>query len=139
MNNNSTLSNRHETLFLWEVRKSNPNGDPSGNEPRIDRYTKSCDVTDVCIKRSIRDYIGKTKGIDSILVTRLGEEIPKTVTFTERITDFLFGSEDKKKKIFQIVDNSIGNIIEDFRIKLRELEQKISTAKDKKRKNWKKK
>lgn len=51
------LTNRHESLFLWDVRKSNPNGDPSGNEPRIDRHTKKCDVTDVCIKRTVRDYI----------------------------------------------------------------------------------
>lgn len=29
------LSHRHETLFLWDVRKSNPNGDPNGNEPGL--------------------------------------------------------------------------------------------------------
>lgn len=98
---NNTLSNRHETLFLWEVRKSNPNGDPNGNEPRIDRYTKRCDVTDVCIKRSVRDYISKIKGIDSIIVTKLGEDISETVTLNERIERFLFIDEKLKEDIIK--------------------------------------
>ena len=93
---NNSLSNRHETLFLWEVRKSNPNGDPSGNEPRIDRHTKKCDVTDVCIKRSIRDYIAIKSSIDSILVTKLGEDTSETVTLNERIVSYLFGSKPKE-------------------------------------------
>ena len=107
-----TLTNRHETLFLWDVRKSNPNGDPSGNEPRIDRYTKRCDVTDVCIKRSIRDSISREIGQDSILITRLGEDTSQIVTLTERVTDFLFGSEDKKKKTFEVVETSLKKDIE---------------------------
>lgn len=98
---NNTLSNRHETLFLWEVRKSNPNGDPNGNEPRIDRYTKKCDVTDVCIKRSVRDYISKIRGIDSIIVTKLGEDVSETVTLNERIERFLFIDEKLKKVIIE--------------------------------------
>lgn len=80
-----TLSHRHETLFLWDVRKSNPNGDPNGNEPRMDRYTKRCDVTDVCVKRAVRDYIGRENGVGSLLVTRLGLRI---VTLTERLEEF---------------------------------------------------
>ncbi len=89
---NSTLSNRHETLFLWDVRKSNPNGDPNGNEPRIDRHTKKCDVTDVCIKRSVRNYMAVKDGIDSLLVTKLGEDSSQTVTLNERIASYLFNS-----------------------------------------------
>ena len=95
---NSTLSNRHETLFLWEVRKSNPNGDPSGNEPRIDRHTKKCDVTDVCIKRSTRDYIAIKEGIDSLLITKLGIDLSQTKRVTDRITVYMFGTLEKKNK-----------------------------------------
>lgn len=91
--NEATLTNRHETLFLWDVRKSNPNGDPSGNEPRIDRYTKKCDVTDVCQKRSVRNYLVTRYGIDSILVTKLGEDTSETVRITKRISNYLFGSK----------------------------------------------
>lgn len=130
--NNITLSNRHETLFLWEVRKSNPNGDPSGNEPRIDRHTKKCDVTDVCIKRSVRDYIAKIKYVDSILITRLGEDASRIVTLTERVTDFLFGSEDKKNKTFDVVKASLKNVLNDIRVKPQDIEQTLSEAKEKK-------
>lgn len=104
---NTTLSNRHETLFLWEVRKSNPNGDPSGNEPRIDRHTKRCDVTDVCIKRSVRDYIGTNEGIDSLLVTKLGIDLSETVRVTDRIVDYLFGTPEKTDKSKKLVEDII--------------------------------
>jgi len=126
---NTTLTNRHETLFLWDVRKSNPNGDPSGNEPRIDRHTKKCDVTDVCIKRSVRDYIAKTSGVDSILITRLGEDSSQIVTLTERITDFLFGSDEKKEKIIKVVENSIQDALKKIGVKIQEIEDKKSKAK----------
>lgn len=107
--NNNTLSNRHETLFLWEVRKSNPNGDPNGNEPRIDRYTKRCDVTDVCIKRSVRDYIAVKDGIDSLLVTKLGEDASETVRVTDRIIDYLFGTPEKTDKSKKLVEETIAD------------------------------
>ncbi len=126
---NTTLSNRHETLFLWDVRKSNPNGDPSGNEPRIDRHTKKCDVTDVCIKRSARDYIAKTNGLDSILITRLGEDSSQIVTLTERITDFLFGTDEKKEKTAQIIENSLKDPLKQIEEKIQEIEGKKSKSK----------
>ncbi len=105
------LTNRHETLFLWDVRKSNPNGDPSGNEPRIDRYTKKCDVTDVCIKRSIRNFIATKYGLNTILVTKLGEEASETVTLTDRISKYLFGTDEQTKKTKEIVEKRMeGNL-----------------------------
>jgi Cas7 group CRISPR-associated protein Csh2 len=131
---NATLTNRHETLFLWDVRKSNPNGDPSGNEPRIDRHTKKCDVTDVCIKRSVRDYLIKLKGVDSILITRLGEDTSQIVTLTERLTDFLFGSEEKKIKTLKVVKDSLKKALEDLKIKAQNIEQKLSVSKKEKEK-----
>ncbi len=110
--NNNTLTNRHETLFLWEVRKSNPNGDPSGNEPRIDRHTKKCDVTDVCIKRSVRNYIEVKYGVDSILVTKLGEDISETVTLNDRIVNYLFNNNNLARTVTLIRDVIIGRLDE---------------------------
>jgi CRISPR-associated protein Cas7/Csh2 subtype I-B len=111
---NTTLTKRHETLFLWEVRKSNPNGDPNGNEPRIDRHTKRCDVTDVCIKRTIRDYISAKHGLDSIIVTKLGEDVSETVTLNERIERFLFENDRLKKDVIDSIKNEIrDNLSED--------------------------
>lgn len=136
---NPILSNRHESLFLWEVRKSNPNGDPNGNEPRIDRHTKKCDVTDVCIKRSARDYIAKTNGHDSILITRLGDDSSQIVTLTERITAFLFGSDEKKKKTAQVVENSLQDALKEIEKKIQGIEEKKSkTKKDDEKKEFEK-
>lgn len=104
---NNILQNRHETLFLWDVRKSNPNGDPNGNEPRIDRHTKKCDITDVCIKRSIRNYIANKNGLNNILVTKLGEDASETVTLTDRISRYLFGTDEQIKKIRELVEKQV--------------------------------
>ncbi len=110
---NSTLSNRHETLFLWEVRKSNPNGDPNGNEPRIDRHTKRCDVTDVCIKRSVRDYIAMKDGVDSLLVTKLGRDASETVTLNKRIETYLFNNSKLTDTIKLIKETVNGRLNQD--------------------------
>lgn len=104
---NNILQNRHETIFLWDVRKSNPNGDPNGNEPRIDRHTKKCDITDVCIKRSIRNYIANKNGLNNILVTKLGEDASETVTLTKRISNYLFGTSEQIKKTKEIVEKHV--------------------------------
>ena len=52
------LTNRHDILFLFEVTNGNPNGDPdAGNMPRLDPNTNHGIVTDVCLKRKVRNYI----------------------------------------------------------------------------------
>ncbi len=57
------MVNRGEILFLYEVRMSNPNGDPADeNKPRIDEETGRNIVTDVRLKRTIRDYIDSVYG-----------------------------------------------------------------------------
>ncbi len=52
------LQNRYEFVMLFDVENGNPNGDPdAGNMPRVDAETSRCIVTDVCIKRKIRNYV----------------------------------------------------------------------------------
>lgn len=52
------ISNRSEILFLYDVKDNNPNGDPlDDNKPRIDEETMQNLVTDVRLKRTIRDYL----------------------------------------------------------------------------------
>ncbi len=49
---------RHEIVLLFDVRDGNPNGDPdAANQPRLDPETGQGLVTDVCIKRKIRNYV----------------------------------------------------------------------------------
>lgn len=56
--NNDILSNRHDFLILFEVTNGNPNGDPdAGNMPRLDPNTSRGLVSDVCLKRKVRNYI----------------------------------------------------------------------------------
>ena len=55
---NDTLTNRHDFLLLFEVTNGNPNGDPdAGNMPRIDPNTNRGIVTDVCLKRKVRNFV----------------------------------------------------------------------------------
>lgn len=52
------LTNRHDFLLLFEVVNGNPNGDPdAGNMPRIDPNTNKGIVSDVCLKRKVRNYV----------------------------------------------------------------------------------
>ena len=52
------IKNRYEFVILFEVENGNPNGDPdAGNMPRIDPETNLGLVTDVCLKRKIRNYV----------------------------------------------------------------------------------
>lgn len=56
--NNSILTNRHDILFLFDVKNGNPNGDPdAGNMPRIEPNSNRGLVSDVCVKRKVRNYI----------------------------------------------------------------------------------
>ena len=56
------IKNRYEFVILFDVENGNPNGDPdAGNMPRIDPETNLGIVTDVCIKRKIRNYIETVK------------------------------------------------------------------------------
>lgn len=57
------IKNRSEILFCYDVTDANPNGDPlDGNKPRIDEETKINLVTDVRLKRTVRDYLYAYKG-----------------------------------------------------------------------------
>jgi CRISPR-associated protein Csd2 len=54
----SSLTNRHDILILFEVTNGNPNGDPdSGNMPRVDPSTSLGLISDVCLKRKVRNFV----------------------------------------------------------------------------------
>ena len=58
----STIQNRYEFVIFFDVENGNPNGDPdAGNMPRIDPETGYGLVTDVCLKRKIRNYVEAVK------------------------------------------------------------------------------
>ena len=59
------IQNRYDFVYLFDVVNGNPNGDPdAGNLPRLDPETNRGLVTDVCLKRKIRNFVSMTKGDD---------------------------------------------------------------------------
>lgn len=69
------VKNRSEIIFLYDAKRCNPNGDPmDGNRPRIDEESGRCLVTDVRLKRTVRDYLmeigydGKTDADKDIFI-----------------------------------------------------------------------
>lgn len=55
---NNYIQNRYDFVFLFDVKDGNPNGDPEmDNQPRIDFETREGLVSDVCIKRKVRNYV----------------------------------------------------------------------------------
>lgn len=66
MNNITSLQKRYDFMILFDVKDGNPNGDPdAGNLPRVDAETGHGLVTDVCLKRKIRNYVGLKNGDQS--------------------------------------------------------------------------
>jgi CRISPR-associated protein Csd2 len=56
------MNNRYDFVYLFDVTDGNPNGDPdAGNLPRVDPETGHGLVTDVCLKRKVRNYVLLTK------------------------------------------------------------------------------
>ena len=61
----STVDRRYDLVMLFDVTDGNPNGDPdAGNQPRTDPQTLQGLVTDVCIKRKIRNAVAAIKGTE---------------------------------------------------------------------------
>ena len=58
----SELKNRIDFVYIFDVQDGNPNGDPdAGNLPRVDAETGMGLVTDVCLKRKVRNYVQVAK------------------------------------------------------------------------------
>ena len=59
----TVLNNRYDFVYLFDVTNGNPNGDPdAGNLPRLDPETNQGLVSDVCLKRKVRNYVVMTQG-----------------------------------------------------------------------------
>ena len=59
----TTIRNRYDFVYLFDVTNGNPNGDPdAGNLPRLDPETNQGLVSDVCLKRKVRNYVSMTRG-----------------------------------------------------------------------------
>ncbi len=69
------LENRYDFVLLFDVKDGNPNGDPdAGNLPRVDAETGKGLVTDVSLKRKVRNYVGITKDQTEITESLEGDQ-----------------------------------------------------------------
>ena len=71
------IKNRHEFVILFDIENGNPNGDPdAGNMPRIDPETGYGLITDVCLKRKIRNYVETVKEDEPGYSIYIKEDVP---------------------------------------------------------------
>jgi CRISPR-associated protein Csd2 len=107
-----TIQNRYEFVYLFDVTNGNPNGDPdAGNMPRLDPDSSKGLVTDVCLKRKIRNFIAMTeadtqgydiyvkeksvlnnqnkKAYDALGIKPIDKRLPKEEEKARAITDWM--------------------------------------------------
>ncbi len=102
----TTLSNRNEFLFLYDIKMGNPNGDPDENRPRV-LPDNTVFVTDVRLKRFVRDYF-KQIGEDILVDTIDG----RTTNLTGRVAHYLVKNNLKRATGSEIVDILQGAFID---------------------------
>jgi len=101
-----TLSNRHEFLFLYDIKMGNPNGDPDENRPRV-LPDETHYVTDVRLKRFARDFM-KARG-EEILVDNIEG---KTTNLTGRVIDYLQKNNRQEANGEELVNILLGAFID---------------------------
>ncbi len=93
------ISNRYEFVLLYDVENGNPNGDPdAGNMPRIDPETGYGIVTDVCLKRKIRNYVEMVKGDEPGYRIYVKEGIPLNQNHVEAYKAVNLPTDEKNFK-----------------------------------------
>ncbi|MEJ1342566.1 MAG: type I-C CRISPR-associated protein Cas7/Csd2 [Candidatus Sedimenticola sp. (ex Thyasira tokunagai)] len=106
------MQNRYDFIYLFDVKDGNPNGDPdAGNLPRVDAETGHGLVTDVCLKRKVRNFVGLAHGEEppyeiyvkekAVLnsqhkrayqafdLTPVSKKLPKKVEDAKKVTGFM--------------------------------------------------
>lgn len=107
------IKNRYEFVILFDVENGNPNGDPdAGNMPRIDPETGYGLVTDVCLKRKIRNYVETVKEGEAGYEIYIREDVPLNRS-DERAYEYL-GVKDKTVKDLKKKDSGADEKIRDF-------------------------
>ena len=105
------IKNRYDFVILFDVENGNPNGDPdAGNMPRIDPETGYGLVTDVCLKRKIRNYVETVKENDENYRIYIKDTVPLNRSDADTIKA-LGISEDLKaaKKSDPDIDRRLRN------------------------------
>ncbi len=110
------IKNRYEFVILFDVENGNPNGDPdAGNMPRVDPETGYGLVTDVCLKRKIRNYVEEVKDGAPSYEIYIKDNVPLN-TSDKRAYQQL-GIEEAKIKEIRKSDPALDVKVRDFMCK----------------------
>ena len=107
------IKNRYEFVVFFDVENGNPNGDPdAGNMPRIDPETGYGLVTDVCLKRKIRNFVETAKEGESGYRIYIKDNVP--LNTSDREACDYFGVVPEKLKEAKKKDPDLDEKIRDF-------------------------
>lgn len=129
---------RHDFVLFFDVTNGNPNGDPdAGNLPRFDPETNHGFVTDVALKRKIRDYVSLIEekpihiqsrtALNTLYFQTMKEEgfdFPEAEVNDEEFFEWL---KDEASEVFEVVEENIVKYTHEF-TKAKDIEDKIKEA-----------
>jgi len=136
----SDIQNRSEILFLYDIENANPNGDPNDdNKPRIDEESGKNIVTDVRLKRTIRDYVLSkvVKGNDIFVQEKIYDEEGHIQDAKLRATDYLQKTDEELSTMSaeqqkQVIAEAVLNECIDIRLFGATIPLELKIKKDKK-------
>ena len=109
------IHNRYEFVILFDVENGNPNGDPdAGNMPRVDPETSLGLVTDVCLKRKIRNFVETVKEGDPGYRIYVKDSVPLNRSDAEACAYLQVGSDDKALKKAKKDDPDLDRKLRDW-------------------------
>lgn len=109
------IKNRYDFVLLFDVENGNPNGDPdAGNMPRIDPESGYGLVTDVCLKRKIRNYVETVKEDAPGYRIYIKDQVPLNTSDKEACAYLGVPGDDKGLKEAKKKDASLDKKIRDF-------------------------
>ena len=108
------IKNRYEFVVLFDVENGNPNGDPdAGNMPRVDPETGYGLVTDVCLKRKIRNYVETAKEDETGYRIYIKDGVPLNTSDKEACA-YVGVAPEKLKDVKKEEKKVLDEIIRDF-------------------------
>ncbi len=111
----SAITNRYEFVILFDVENGNPNGDPdSGNMPRIDPESGHGIITDVCLKRKIRNYAEVVKEGEAGFGIYIKDGVPLNTSDASACEAVGVKPDDKSLKEAKKKDPDLDRKLRDF-------------------------
>lgn len=107
------IKNRYDFVILFDVENGNPNGDPdAGNMPRLDPETGYGLVTDVCLKRKIRNYVETVKEDEAGYAIYIKDGVPLNRSDAQALE--ANGMKDAEPKTLKKADPDIDRKLRDY-------------------------